>query len=477
MLAALTGLALLTALWPSAGVLRGALLALDGLLLLACCADLALVADPERLELERDLPERVGLGRPFTRRIRLRIPGPEPRSWIARARGAARRGELREEFPASCHPVQPDGSARADLTCLTGSPELTGGPEPFELDAQGAAVLERRYAGELRGRVLFGDVRLRLVGPLGLMIRQGRFAGAQAIAVEPALLGLSQRLALAASERWRDLGVRTARRLGGATEFESLREYVAGDDVRSVDWKAFAKRGAPIVREFQEERGQELLIAIDCGRAMTLFGGAGPRRGWTKLDLALDAALQLAAVALQAGDRVGALAFDARPRAWVAARRGVRQLRRLREALFDLQAERVATDLERALAELEVRHRRRATVIVISDVLDSLSVGEQVRALRSAARGQRVVFAALDDPDVRLMAQPDGLHAAREDPELAAASAALVAERQASLHELRRSGVQVLDAVPAEGAGALIAAWLEARGRGRARVGSRSRRW
>ena len=116
------------------------------------------------------------------------------------------------------------------------------------------------------------------------------------------------------------------------TEFESLRDHVIGDDVRLVDWKAFAKRGRPIVRQFQEERGQELILLVDCGRRMAATPAeelprargarVGVSAGATKLDHALDAALEMAAVALQEGDRVGMMAFDREPRVWVAPARG-----------------------------------------------------------------------------------------------------------------------------------------------------------
>ncbi len=422
--------------------------------MLAVVIDAALLRSPKRLALERELPQRVGLGVPFERRIRLSGPGA--------AFGLAVDGELREQFPDTVA-VSADSELEGASAARARGAERddpTGGPERFRSSATEPVELARNYAGAQRGRVVFGDVRVRLIGPLGLVARQARFSAEQVVAVEPPLTGLSRRLALVASERWRDLGLRAARRPGGATEFESLREYVSGDDVRSIDWKGFARRSAPLVREFQDERGQELLIAIDCGRAMMLCTALGAQRGWTKLDSALDAALQLAAVALRAGDRVGALAFDARTRAWVAPRRGTRQLQRLRETLFDLQPVRVASDLERALAELALRHRRSATVVILSDVADPLSVDDQRRALRAATRNHRLVFAALDDPDLRAV-----LERSDRDPLLVGAAERLLAERQASLAALARGGARVLSPIPAESAGPLIAAWLAERGR------------
>jgi uncharacterized protein (DUF58 family) len=253
--------------------------------------------------------------------------------------------------------------------------------------------------------------------------------------------------------------VRKLRRRGGMSEFESLREHVHGDDLRLVDWKAFARRGRPIVRQFQEERGQELILMFDAGRRMAATSAGGELAGWTKLDHALDAGLQIAAVALRQGDRVGALAFDSRVRRWIPPMRSAAQQERLRDALFDLEACPEESDLERALRELGLRHRRRAYVVILSDVADPLSLERQQRALRAASRRHKVLFAALDDPSLRAAAQ--GSTAA--DPLLRAAALELQQERSTSLRALKAPNVRVLDALPAEAAAPLLAAWLSMR--------------
>jgi uncharacterized protein (DUF58 family) len=286
--------------------------------------------------------------------------------------------------------------------------------------------------------------------------------GETKIDVDPPLSGIRRTLRLAASERWRDLGVRVLRRRGGLMEFESLREYVHGDDLRVVDWKAFAKRGRPIVREFQEERGQELVLCIDCGRRMGVAAGedgAARVRGWTKLDHALDAGLQIAAVALKRGDRVGCLAFDSRVRAWIPPGRGGRQLERLRESVFALEASELESDLGRALRELALLHRRRALVLILSEVADPLSVDEQRRALAAGSKMHKILFASLDDPSLRAAAEGT----LPVEAAVRAAALTLQDERRAGLRRLHGAGVRVLDTLPAEAAAPLLAAWLEAR--------------
>ncbi len=455
------GLVVLGALaiaWPA--LARAAWLA-DVLVFAALVADFLATPDPRKLAVTRTLPERAGLGEEFARRLRVEA---------GRARGLVL--EVREEFSAALEvcgrdlrddlaagPSVEDGAACAPP--VPGDP--TGGPDRARLPPAGAIELVRSYRSRRRGIESLGHLRLRLRGPLGLVLRQARLAGRSEIAIQPALLGLSRTLELAASERWRDLGVRRVRRRGGLTEFESLRDYVAGDDVRLVDWKAFARRGRPMVREHQEEHGQELILCIDCGRRMAQPAGQGAERGWTKLDHALDAALQIAAVALQEGDRVGIFAFDARPRAWVAPARGARAHARLEQAVFALLPSLAESDLEGALREIGVRQRRRATLILFSDVADPLSLELQGRALEVGARRHRIVFAALDDPEIRRVATAES-HAAAA---LRAVALLLSAERQHSLARLRSHGASVLDALPAEAAAPALAAWLDAKRSGR----------
>jgi uncharacterized protein (DUF58 family) len=432
--------------------LRRAALALDVLFAAAIAVDFARTPRPDRLEVARRAPARAGLSQDLERVVRVGAGG------VSSAVGLAL--EVREEFPASfevrARSVVDGTRAVRREAPAPGDP--TGGPDTCVLGVN-AVDLVRVYRSSCRGVHALGDLRLRIASPWHLLQRQARMQGETRVEVDPPLLGMKRTLRLAASERWRDLGVRLLRRRGGLVEFESLRDYVHGDDMRLVDWKAFAKRGRPIVREFQEERGQELVLVFDCGRRMGATAAEGEVAGWTKLDHALDAGLQIAAVALQRGDRVGCLAFDSRVRAWLPPARGKRQLERLRTALFALEASELESDLERALRELALLHRRRALVLILSDVADPLSLDRQRKALAAGSRRHKILFAGLDDPSLRAAAEGK----LPVDAAVRAAALSLQAERRASLRRLHGTGVRVLDTLPAEAAAPLLAAWLEAR--------------
>lgn len=485
--------------------LRIATLGCDVALIACVWIDFARTPRPDRLRIRRRLPARAGLSQDFTRTLRIdvtEVPAAgglelelyeefsptfevRARTWLSamRIRGsrAARTGSPTRARNVTPNSAPGDGatvdrsrtrSARdiaADGRVAPVLDDPTGGPDRVRLPSTGPIDVRRIYRSRRRGVATLGDMRLRLTGRLGLVERQARVRGSQTIAIEPALVGLKRTLRLAASERWRDLGVRHTRRRGGLSEFESLREHVSGDDLRVVDWKAFAKRGRPIVRQYQEERGQELILVFDCGRRMAATtaegeGAAGresraPIDGWTKLDHALDCGLQIAAVALQRGDRVGALAFGDRPLAWLPPARGAAQLERLRDALFALTPSTDESNLERALRELALRHRRRAMVVILSDVADPLSIERQRAALATGSRRHVILFAGLDDPALRAAAE--GRTSA--DAALRATALALTEERRRGLMRLGGVGVRVIDTLPAEGAGPVLAAWLDAR--------------
>jgi len=391
--------------------------------------------DPQRLGLERRVARIVGLGQRFERELILAPLAP-----------AGLALELHEQRPAS---FALDVEVEAE--------ERDGAPEHARTSSAPQS-LRRAFVPSRRGAHALGSVRVSLRGPLGLIERHAELAGEQHVSVRPALANLARSLRLASDERLRSQTPRRARRRGGRTEFESLRDWVPGDDARTVDWKATARRARPTVREHVEERGQELLLLVDVGRRMRALMTTGEQRGWTRLDHALDAALELAAVALAQGERVGLALFAEELVRHVAPARGQAQLERFLEVVEDVEPRACEADLGGALRALAQRQRRRALVVVLSDFADPLHLPAQRAALASSMRRQRVVFAALDDPGLTSLAS-SGPAAQR------AAALELEGEAERARRELAKSGARVLSSLPSEGAGRLLTAWLEERRR------------
>ena len=340
----------------------------------------------------------------------------------------------------------------------------------------------RRWVTTIRPRrrteLQAGRVTVRSFGPLGLAARQGNHEVPWSLRVLPAFPSrryLPEKLA-----KLRILDGRTAARVRGqGTEFDSLRDYVEGDDARSIDWRATARRSAVVVRTWRPERDRRIVLVLDTGRTSAARIGAAPR-----LDAALDAALLLGTLASRAGDKVDLIAVDDRPRLLTRGSgsdgRGD-ALAGLLESMAGLHARLVETDGRRLVAEVLRRVRQRA-LIVLFTTLDEAAIPEGLRpVLPSLTRKHVVMLASVTDPQV--LAMLDGSHEAGSGDDTRTANArsaydaraaydAAAAERTLAAHRrvtalLRRLDVEVVEAGPAEFASKVSDAYLALKGAGR----------
>jgi uncharacterized protein (DUF58 family) len=300
---------------------------------------------------------------------------------------------------------------------------------------------------------------VRVTGPLGLVVRTFRYAPRDALTVAPSVAGVRRYRLLALQHRLRDAGVRAIRRRGAGTNFAALREYAVGDDPRHVDWKATARRGAMVTREFTVEQGQAVLIAIDAGRLMTQYAGRLPR-----FEYALSSALLLADVAAASGDQVGLLVFDDEVRAFVPPARGRLALQRLREALVPVQATMAEPDYAGAFRTLAARHRKRALLVLFTDVIDPRSSQALIAHVTRGGAHHLPLVVALRDDAVVAAAAPGattsaGLYAA-------AAAEELLAARAEALERMRRAGAAVVDVSPHAMTAAVVNRYLAVKARG-----------
>ncbi|HSI74110.1 MAG TPA: DUF58 domain-containing protein, partial [Fimbriimonas sp.] len=182
---------------------------------------------------------------------------------------------------------------------------VSGNEVPVRLEPGRLAKVQYTLTPAERGSETFRGTFLRLDCPLGLVKRDVYLATEQPVRVYPNILALREFDMLKQHGRLKEIGIRRSRARGIGTEFESLREYVQGDDYRKIDWKASARQGKHVVRQFEQERNQALLLCIDTGRHML-----AEVDGVTKLDHVLDALLMLTHAALAAGDSVGLLVYS-----------------------------------------------------------------------------------------------------------------------------------------------------------------------
>jgi uncharacterized protein (DUF58 family) len=331
-------------------------------------------------------------------------------------------------------------------------------PQPREVagvfDADGRLELTYSTSSPRRGAYRFGAVDLQVSRRYGWWRRQVRIPHPHEVAVFPNVVAI-KRIQLSLRRGLRAMaGLRRARPPGASTAFAGLRDYVRGDDVRRVSWTATARRDHPVVVEVEAERGQQVMIAIDCGRLMT-----APAGDLDKLDHAVNAALMLAWVAQAYGDRVGLMTFDDRVSNFIKPERGSAQLRRITEALYAIKADYVEPDFGHAFTHLSLRLGRRSMIVVLTDLQDPEASKELVaHCLRLAAR-HLVLVVAMSDPAV-LSARSAPIATSSRAYEWAAAEE-FMASRRESFELLRRGGVLGLDVVAGSLSPALVERYLE----------------
>lgn len=255
--------------------------------------------------------------------------------------------------------------------------EFTGLPEPIVLRLPPRQEITRTYTlkSYRRGNFSFGAVFYRITGPLGLIQRQGKIDLPQQVQVLPDMTGEGSRdlqLALAGAIQ---TGRRKVPHRGEGSEFESLREHQHDDDFRRIDWKASAKRGKLISRQYETERDQRLMILLDTGRLMS------PKIGsWRKLDYAIHASVHLAQVALHKGDLVGYAIFNDELRAFAEPKKGQAQMSHLVRNLTSLQPTRLESDYAAVFHHVLRRCSRRTLIICFTDLGDTHAAASLLQA-------------------------------------------------------------------------------------------------
>ena len=309
-----------------------------------------------------------------------------------------------------------------------------------------------------RGPTAAPVVWARWTGPLGLVFREERRQLELASVVTPDTTEVREVALRFAGSPLMQLGVKLERRRGEGSEFESLREFVTGMDIRALDWKSSARHRKLMAREHRAERNHQLIVAVDSGHAMTV-----PLESVTRLDHAVRAALVLAWVALRSGDRVGVFGFDARVRCWADPLGGGRAFPRAQQALASLPYSGEETNYTLGMAELSARVRRRSLVVLFTDVTDSTSAELMLENLDRLRARHLVLFVTLRDPGLDALA--GAVPAAVSDLHRAVIAGELRSDRELVLRRLRRMGIQVLDVRPQDASPQLVSRYLDVKRR------------
>ncbi|MGA5216681.1 DUF58 domain-containing protein [Streptomyces cinereoruber] len=408
------------------------MLAVNAPLSLAILCDYALAAPVRTLQFTRSGDTSVRLGDAAD--VHLTVTNPSRRRL---------RAHLRDAWPPSSWlPGTEQSASRQRITVPAGERRRL------------TTTLRPTRRGDRRAE----RITVRSYGPFGLAARQGNHEVPWSVRVLPPFTSrkhLPSRLA-----RLRELDGRTSvLTRGEGTEFDSLREYVPGDDTRSIDWRATARQTAVAVRTWRPERDRHVMIVLDTGRTSAGRVGDVPR-----LDASMDAALLLTALASRAGDRVDLLAYDRRLRAQVQGRSAGDVLPAVVDALAPLEPELVETDA-RGLAATALSRAPRRSLIVLLTSLDAAPIEEGLLpVLPQLTQRHTLLVASVADPHIARMAANRGT---LEGVYEAAAATQTQSQRARTSDQLRRHGVTVVDATPDNLAPALADAYLALKAAGR----------
>lgn len=372
-------------------------------------------------EVERRMPGAIPLG--VTTRVTLRVASPRRRF---------KRLKLFDHAPDSA--------------------ELVGLPATVEVPRGGFVEIEYELRPRRRGDAAFGRVQLSIRSPWGLW-RRLAFAGKPAmVRVLPnfrPLLGFAH---LMVEDRLAQMGIRHRERRGEGREFRELREFRQGDAIRQIDWKATSRRNKLIAREYQDETDQRVVVMVDCGRRMRALEG-----DIAHFDHAINGVLLLAYAATRAGDAVGLTTFSGDPR-WVPPTKGAAAITRILEGVYDLETSTEPPDYLAAAVRLASLERRRALVVVVSNLRDE-DASELLPALRLLSERHLVLLASL-----RERALEEAVSGPLDDLSQAlfvTACRHYLAAREKAHDQARGLGVHTLDVEPDRLAVAMVNRYLD----------------
>jgi uncharacterized protein (DUF58 family) len=331
-------------------------------------------------------------------------------------------------------------------------------------DGTGREVAEATYRlfADRRGDFSFGDIVLRWPAPWGLVVRQVRFPAAMIGRVYPNIEA-ARRQSLAVQPYLAnpaDQGRRLSSYRGPGREFESLRDYVTGDELRHVAWAATARRGRLTTRQYQVERNQTVMIMIDAGRLMT-----SRIERLTKFDYAIEAALTLAATATANGDNVGLLVFERQVTRYLPPRKGPLQLSAFLEALYNLQPRLIEPSYPRAFEHLSRHCRKRSLVIILTDLVDRDASADLLAGAMALIPRHLPLIVTIGDRDLRALvkSRPETI----DDVYRQSVAEELLQQRELALGRIVEHGGLALDLPAGSLAVELLDQYLEIKARGR----------
>ncbi len=312
----------------------------------------------------------------------------------------------------------------------------------------------------LRGEYSFGAVNVFAKSPLGLLKQRYQFSQNKVVAVYPSFLQMRQYELLAISNRLTEFGIKKIRRIGHSMEFEQIRNYVAGDDVRTVNWKATARRNTLMVNAFQDEKSQGVYCLIDKGRVMQ-----SPFEGLTLLDYAINASLVLSNIALLKQDKVGVVTFSDVMGQVVLAERKIGHLQRIMEVLYKQKTRFLETNYQALYSYTKTQIRQRSLLLLFTNFETVNSLQRQLPYLRQLAKDHLLIVVFFENTETNELLHRPAI--STEQVYLKTIAERFRQEKQYIVRELERYGIQSILTAPKDLNANTVNKYLELKARGR----------
>ena len=422
------GLALLSVGWINRGGLYLTLL-YDLALIVAAAVDYSLSEKQTAFRIEREMEERFAMGAENEVTIRVANRSRRTITFI-----------VKDEYPPRMELLTP---REAQLTIPAGRSRSW------------------RYIllPTARGKYEFGNTLLRFRTRFGLLWRQMSYPTASDVKVYPDIREARKHEIYAHRNRRPEPGLRRMRMRGQGREFESLREFVVGDEIRHMSWAATARRGKLITRQYTVERSQNIVVLLDTGRLMTARIGR-----LTKLDHAVNATLSIAYVAAAGGDNVGMVAFARRVVSYLPPRRGRDQINRLMEALYSLEPQMIEPSYKRAFNFFGLNCKRRSLVVILTDLVDRDASADLLAHTSQLIPRHLPLIITIGDTDLRELVRTQP--AASGDVYRQAVAEEILRQREEALTRIRHAGGLALDVPAGRLSLELVNRYLEVKERG-----------
>ena len=311
----------------------------------------------------------------------------------------------------------------------------------FLLPAQSTEEWVYSLTPHERGEYNFGVVNVYAAGPLGMVMRRFRLGEKQTVKVYPSYVQMRRFQLQAIANRNAEVGVRRMRRLGHSMEFEQIKEYVRGDDYRTVNWKATARKGDLMVNNYTDECSQEIYCLIDKGRVMKM-----PFEGMTLLDYAINASLVLSSVALQKQDKAGLITFARSVDAFLPADKKPTQVNHILEALYKQQTAFLEPDLEKLFSAVRNRITQRSLLILFTNFESFDSLDRVLPTLRRLAHYHLLMVVFFDNTELKALTETKA--GTVEDIYIKTIAEKYRYEKQLIVKELQKNGIVAVLSTP-----------------------------